>query len=227
MLSKMYFSKAYFFATLLCLPMLAHAETGGYIGIIGGLNHEYSQRLKQNGDAFVNMKFKNDLQDAYVYGLTAGWKDISGFRPELEISMSTNELDKFSDRVYDGNGTIPAKGREKSTNYFANVWYDFPGVTNSYNMHPYLGVGAGLSHVRGEDIQTQDGNFGSLTDNVFGYQVGAGLRFPIVSNLITSFDIRYLKTQKIDFGDIPGLPPGHVTTKSSSTVFQLGLSYFF
>jgi opacity protein-like surface antigen len=227
MLFKMYRSPALLVSVLLCLPLMGHAETGGYIGIDGGFNYADSQRLKQNGNSFVKMEFKNDLQDAYVYGVTAGWKFALGFRPELEISASNNELDQFSDRIYDGNGSTPATGRVKTTQYFANLWYDFPDYHNVYNIQPYVGAGMGQTHVSGEDIVTKDGKFDGLTDDVFGYQFGAGLRYPIIPNLISSFDLRYVKTGKINFGNIPGLPPANVTTQSNSIVLKLGLSYFF
>lgn len=209
---------------LILTPLSTLTQAEAYLGIHGGINLADDQRLRQNGYSFVQMEFENNLKDAYTYGATAGWMFDVGIRPELEISKTKNKLDQFSDRIYEGNSSTPAKGSLETTQVLTNLWYQFPEISK---LKPYLGFGLGYISVKGKSIETVDGKFGTLSDDVFGYQIGGGLGYSINPHLITSLDYRYIKTSEVDFGDVKGLPDGHVTTKYKSNALKLSLNYLF
>ncbi len=71
----------------------------------------------------------------------------------------------------------------------ANAYYD---IDTGSDITPYLMAGAGLAHVDPS---------GAETDNVFAWQVGAGLGFKVAEGTTLDLGYRYLKPNKFDTGN--------------------------
>lgn len=72
----------------------------------------------------------------------------------------------------------------------ANAYYDFDTGTE---IRPYIMGGAGLAHA--------DMSWASNSDDVFAWQVGAGVGFKVADQTTLDIGYRYLKPNKIDIGE--------------------------
>ncbi|WP_339431099.1 outer membrane protein [Pseudomonas sp. EA_65y_Pfl2_P78] len=211
-------------------PASSSADTlGPYISVMGGLNWVAPQNLNQNNLDFVEMQFNHPLNSGYATGLALGWRFPVGLRPEVELSYRKNTLTQFNNRVYEGGGSIPGKGKEEVTSLMANLWYDFLNLPAPFRRFtPYMGGGLGYSTVSISGLEAGGVHFGNThRDNVSAYQLGAGVSFELTDQWSTSLDYRYLKTRDAHFGDIQGLPQGDVRTDYSAQSLMLGLHYWF
>lgn len=116
------------------------------------------------------------------FGITAALGHVygNGFRSEAEFGYRNNDIDEIS---IDGDVT--------SLSFMVNGFYDFmPGNTFT----PFVGAGIGFANVEG-DI---DG-FGSEDDNVFAYQVAAGMAFAVNRSMNIDLQYRFFGTEDPDF----------------------------
>ncbi|HHE31773.1 MAG TPA: porin family protein [Chlorobaculum parvum] len=91
----------------------------------------------------------------------------------------------------------------------ANAYYD---IDTGSDITPYIMAGAGWAHA---DMSWDE------TDDVFAWQVGAGLGFKVAECTTLDLGYRYLKPDKIDSKDAPG------KMKLAVHNIMLGLRYNF
>jgi outer membrane immunogenic protein len=116
------------------------------------------------------------------YQPPATMQPLSNMRLEAELGYHYNEMDSTTL----GGTTSPSSGNISAMSYMANAYYDF---NNTSRTVPYIGGGVGMSRITAE----RGGNL-ALTkndDNVFSWQLMAGLAYRPVSIPNTEWGIGY------------------------------------
>jgi outer membrane protein OmpA-like peptidoglycan-associated protein/outer membrane protein W len=172
----MNFRKTLAAATLLALPIAAHAQPvdGLYIGGGAGANFMQSETATATGPrgaASVNRSMGTSAGPALVMSLGYGFGN--GLRAEVEGDYRHN--------TFSGSDL---GGQEQKYGAMANVLYDFVGLVPVVT--PYVGVGVGYMwagernlHISGDGATVQ--NFGSQSKGSFAYQAILGASYPIAS----------------------------------------------
>lgn len=214
--------------SMLALPIISFAEGGPYIGIEGGANWQEPQSLMQAGFHFVTLDLKDPVDSGYIVGIKGGWALPSHLRPELELDYRSNDFKSFNARLYDGGGSLDAKGSESAISGFVNLWYDFKALPGAFSaMHPYIGGGVGVTRIIVRNMEAGGVQFGSASYTVASYQLGAGVNFNLRQNLTMSVDYRYLSTQIGNLGNIQNIPPGDVYARYRANSVLIGLINYF
>ena len=123
----------------------------------------------------------------------------NGFRLEMEYSFRANDLEKAEGTEYyqdyyvnDSNDYSESLGGDVMTNsLMANVFYDF---APSSPVSPFIGGGIGFANIEG-DIDFQ----GNEDDDVFAYQLGAGIAFALNPKMKIDVQYRFFATEDPDF----------------------------
>jgi outer membrane protein OmpA-like peptidoglycan-associated protein/outer membrane protein W len=201
----MMLKKSLLAATILALPLAAHAQqmSGLYIGLGAGLN------LPQQSSASVNIRgaaagttsgrFDFDWEPAFVVSL--GYAYGNGLRAEVEFSYRQNDATGSSG--FGLPGAANTGGRLGTFGFMLNGFYDFDVGPGSW-ITPYVGAGVGFMRVSADDIQRGviAGAATSVTqftqgEWVFGYQAIIGAAFPVPAvspNFSLTAEYRYMAT---------------------------------
>jgi outer membrane protein OmpA-like peptidoglycan-associated protein len=171
----MNFRKTLAAATLLALPMAAHAQPidGLYVGGGAGVNFMQSQNATVSSPRIVGSR-SGDLKTAAgpVVVLNLGYGFGNGLRAEVEGDYRHN--------TFSGNGF---GGQEQKYGAMANVLYDFVGLIPSVT--PYVGVGAGYQWAQERGTHFSTGGLtvatGTQSKGSFAYQAILGAAMPITS----------------------------------------------
>jgi OOP family OmpA-OmpF porin len=120
------------------------------------------------------------------FGVNAsvGYLFEGGFRPELALYYSENDLSGASQRAVDGSIVgLANSGKMRSNRILANLWYDldFGGP-----VVPYIGIGGGFQSAKLDLDGLSDSNSGPV------FQAGAGVGFLINDKTTLSLDYRYV-----------------------------------
>jgi len=162
-------------ATLLALPLVAHAQPiqGLYLGGGGGANWLLDSRVRVHTGPLPGPSFTSQANAGPVALGSLGWAFGNGVRVEAEGSWRRN-------------ASLSAGLTEQKYGAMANVLFDMD-IGSPY-IYPYLGAGAGAQWVN------LRGPSGSVTDPAFTYQAMAGLALPIpwVVGLSATTEFRYL-----------------------------------
>jgi opacity protein-like surface antigen len=126
------------------------------------------------------------------FGITAAIGNAyeNGLRGEVEFGYRTSDMDEFDSDF--GSGSI--NGDVSTFSLMLNAFYDFmPKET----ICPFIGAGIGYANVEG-DID----ELGSEDDDVFAYQVAAGVAFAINPQTKIDVQYRYFDTDDSGFDDL-------------------------
>lgn len=195
----------------LCLVAAAsaRAQVGRfYLASYLGLNTFNSQDLKESTtgiDGSVN--YKNAVSFAGALGLRLN----RAVRVEGEISYRNAHIDNVTYNGITANGG----GRDKTTLYMANVYYDLP--VSWKRLTPFVTAGIGLAdHDRnfapGTGLPSSEGS-----SMGFAWQAGAGLLYRISPNFAFTGDYKYLKTSDVK--------TDNYTMGYGSHEFRVGVQY--
>jgi opacity protein-like surface antigen len=165
-----------------------------YVSVFAG----YANIGSIDTDFYVD-DVEHEFDDSYTLGLTVGTTLGTNLRGEVELSYSRYEGGDVNYTGYFGDSTSSSDGDAATTFLLANIWYDLPNASVGGGT-PYLGGGIGAVSL---DVETTfDGNPFGYGDTVtgLGYQIGAGIQFPMGAGLI---DVAYrLKgTNGLDIDD--------------------------
>ncbi|WP_157985941.1 porin family protein, partial [Teichococcus vastitatis] len=190
--------KALLAATMMSLPLAAHAQqpvTGVYLGAGAGYNYLQSTSvdLPENGPSIFGAA---DVEFDHGWGgvLSLGYGFGNGFRAELEGNYRENEVDQI--------GSLPGiGGKARSYGAMVNALYDF---NLGLPVVPYLGAGVGYVWHEYDTVRSRfnpaNAGVNSITiddeDGQFAFQGIAGLAFPIaaVPGLAITAEYRFLGT---------------------------------
>ena len=124
------------------------------------------------------------------------------FRTELELSYQEHDIDSFGiggARVE--AGTAGLDGNASSLSGLINAYFD---VDLGTGLAPYFTAGIGMTRV-GLELSVEDDDLGTVTeddsDATLAYQLGAGLGFALMDNLVLDLRYRYFIGDEPTFGD--------------------------
>ncbi len=125
---------------------------------------------------------KGTVDDKVFGGSIAGGVSIPTFggslRAELELHMNADASENFED---------VGKLKVESRAAFANVYYNLDTGTV---VSPFIGGGVGMSQIKGKS------EGGSVKNNNFAWNLGAGVSFAATQNVSLELGYRY-----VDYGD--------------------------
>ena len=127
------------------------------------------------------IKFDTGLAASAAIGTS-----IDSFRVEGEISYQKNDIDEVS---IDGFGSASLDGDSTAFTLLLNGYYDF---SNDSAFTPYLTAGIGYSNVEVDVEGSSD------DDNVFAYQLGAGVGYAVSEQATIDLKYRYFATEDLD-----------------------------
>jgi outer membrane immunogenic protein len=188
------------FLALSVLP--AAAAQGPYVGGSVGLFIPHESDLKIAGGGSANVEY--DI--GFGLDIKAGY-NFDGYRLEGEFGYKVADVDKVS-----ASGITANLNNSDITilSYMVNGYYDFKVRSP---LKPFIGAGIGIINGKLNDS-------GSKTDDtVFGYQITAGVSYPVNRNL--NFELYYRFQGSSDIEDA-----GDKLSYTSSNL-NAGLRYNF
>jgi opacity protein-like surface antigen len=189
-------------AGICAAPSIASAKTAPYVRVAGGIGMMNDSDLSTAGDIENTLKYNTALALEGAFGVK-----MDMFRIEAAVGYQSNAVDK----VFEPDGSLSdinnldgvgngVDGNLKMTtairSYMVNGYADFDingGVT------PYLMAGVGLANVDAK-YQFEDGNDWialSISQDVFAWQVGAGVGVKATDNITVDLSYRYFGTSDV------------------------------
>ena len=193
------------------------ALTGGYVGIWGGYTFSPDATYERS-----SYSFDLDVKETWALGFKLGYTPPQAkyFSFEFEFSYLSPDIDRT---VLAQAGTDYVSIDEASAtlkNFMFNVIAKYP----EGRIHPYLGVGLGLSYV--EVDGTFRARLGAVNytaydsddDMAFAWQILAGVDIDLTNNLVLDLGYRYFYTK-------PQFEVTEIEYKTS--MFTAGLKFLF
>jgi len=182
-------------------------DRGGYIGLEGGFlfprTTHVDARISDGTTTFVGKDlFGIKYKTGYDLDVIGGY-DLGMFRVEGELGYKRAGLDRLSispatlDAISDALRTpittddLSVDGHTRVLSGMVNGLVDFGGS----NFGVYAGAGAGLAGVK------LGGGGDSVSKTKFAWQLIAGARAPVSSNIELGLKYRYFQTGKLRFSD--------------------------
>ena len=178
-------------AVLLCSvssAAMAQQLTGPYIS--GGIGGSFPLTAQSTGPSPQNSS--SVTYDAgLVSSFAGGYEFGNGFRAELQLGASSNDID------HSGHGAFAGGGHTTEYNFFGNALYDFYGL--GLPVIPHIGVGVGEMLLRTAGVST-GASAAAINGHsaVVAYQGIVGVEYPIAENLKLGVDYRYVGTSDAD-----------------------------
>jgi opacity protein-like surface antigen len=183
----------------------AFAQTGGYIGLWGGYTiSPYAGTGDDDYDHhdwdWYHHDIDLDINETYALGAKVGFVHplLKYLAFEFEYFYLNPDIDRSIIDKYESD-YVTVEGEIKLNNFMFNVIGKYPrGV-----IHPYIGVGLGLSNA---DVSAKatEGSASSVSigDNYtsFAWQLLTGVEIDLASNLAMDIGYRYFTTE-LKFND--------------------------
>ena len=155
-----------------------------------------------------NVPLSVTFDGGYAISGGVGYQFEGGFRPELTLSYSENDI--TGSRAFPSTGAtaVASEGRFRATRLGANMWFD---IDLGGSVMPYLGVGVGY--------QDADVEFDGLDDSDSGvfYQAGAGVSAWLSRRTALFLDYRYLVSDDVAHTISSTATSGGTTLTSTAT----------
>ncbi|MDM4771757.1 thrombospondin type 3 repeat-containing protein [Solimonas sp. SE-A11] len=157
----------------------------------------------------------------YSIAGSLGYLFDGGFRPELSLAISENDVDGSRVNTQAGAVSLSNDGKLTTARLMANAWYDFDFGSS---IIPYVGVGAGFQQ---SDLDLKSAG---LSDKASGlvYQAGAGVGFVLSDATTLSLDYRYVVGDDMEAsGQSPTAADGSFTSSTLESEYKaqtIGLS---
>ena len=207
-------------AVLLCSvssAAMAQQLTGPYIsGAIGGSFPLPAQSTGPSPQNSSSVTYDAGLVSSFAGGYEFG----NGFRAELQLGASSNDVD------HSGHGAFASGGHTTEYNLFGNVLYDFYGL--GLPVIPHVGVGVGEMLLRTAGVSTGLGNAAINSHSaVVAYQGIVGVEYPIAENLKLGVDYRYVGTGDADVNEVTAGSPAiaHYAFHSNNILVTLRVEF--
>lgn len=214
------------FALLLVFSSSAYsAEKGWYMsGSFGvSLNDDADGGASIALPAGTTYSISMEYDPGYFVKFAPGY-NFGTIRLEGELSYRTDDMDQLNETLITGEGTTRVSsqlsGSDTTTELFLiNAYYDF---LEGKTVQPYITGGIGVARTKMHILALHD------QDSLFAYQVGAGLSYNVIENVVVDFGYRYFSTKDIEF-DITDLSEAGIPVKVSNSghLFQIGARYNF
>jgi len=134
-------------------------------------------------DGTGDVSFDNDINFSGAVGMRVN----DNIRTELELSYRKADMDSVT---INGVGAASLGGDLKTTSLLANAYYDFT-LENKFS--PYVSAGIGMAHHNASLNSIAGIGFQEIndSDNVFAYQLGAGVSYDIADKTALFAGYRY------------------------------------
>ncbi|WP_449258102.1 outer membrane protein [Chlorobium limicola] len=181
-------------AGICAIPPLAYAETVPYVGLSAGPGLMHDSGIAYGGEAMSVIVYDAGLALDGAVGLK-----IDGLRLEAAAGYQTSGFDK---QLFltgsDGDENAEAlKIHTAIRSYMVNGYADFDlggGVV------PFVMAGVGLANVDMKYTGTDNWWERSRSEDVFAWQVGAGVGFRIADNVTVDLSYRYFAASDLTIG---------------------------
>lgn len=194
---------------------------------VGRTKVEFRNVSNQSGGSTASVTVPSSTEKLWQISPSFGYQ-WHYFLAELELLLSESPHYDASPML--SGDTFNLKSRTKLFSLLANLEFEIPTYFAFIpkRLHPYLGAGIGISFKK-TDANTYDSTTGnplsqeSKREYVFAWDLGAGLRYDIIGNLLFDLSYRYIDLGPAQIGPIQGdiLKVQHITCKG----FFLGLVY--
>ena len=191
---------------LFCAESFGQPYVSGNIGVVFLEDYDLFDRE-------FNERVEFSFDPGFGLAAAVGYDFLNGIRTELEIGYKMNDVDKI--RV-SGSPSAGFKGDMSAFTVMGNVFYDF--LPNE-KVSPFLGAGIGFANL---DFDISDINV-SDDDNVFAYQLMAGIAYALNHNLILDVQYRFFGTEKPSFN--LGFPASFDEYKTHNILFELRYAF--
>ena len=190
-----------------------HAGAAGtgtfYVGAFGG----YTFSSEATWNFIFYDQFDADLQETWALGAKFGYAPpaFKFFAVELEYFYLKHDIDRSA-----GTNVTVESGDAALNNFMVNFLLRYP----EGRIHPYLGLGLGVSSVDVSGTRTQLGVTQPLddSDTSFAYQILLGVNFEINRNWSADLTYRW-------FGTDPEIHGGDVDYRTN--MVTVGVNYHF
>lgn len=180
---------------------ISQAAVGPYLSLQAGGTWLEDADIEYDGVPSSVFSEEAEFDTGYNVGAALGY-DYGPARLEAEIAYRQNDFDSFSGQFLGAGFKSSADGDVDATSFMVNAYWDFESGSP---VTPYLGAGAGFANVSYNDVRDDLGDFVDDDDNVFAYQLAAGIGFEIDPNLTFDLGYRYFTTDdpevRDSFGD--------------------------
>jgi opacity protein-like surface antigen len=175
----------------------ALAQIGAYVGVFGGYTLSPDASLG-NYDPIYHLDYDLDVQKSGVFGVKIGGTHpaIKNFSFEFEYSYLNPGVDRTL-LTTAGTDYYAIEGDAKIHNFIFNAIIKYP----EGKIHPYLGLGIGVSYFDFSLTSTSRLNGvnyskrGSANNSVFAWQVLTGVDIDLTNNFSLDIGCRYFDTQ--------------------------------
>lgn len=224
----MKFRNALVAATILALPIAAKAQPigGWYIAGGAGANLMLNENVKINSvsGAGGSGHFKSTVGPAF--DLSVGYGLGNGLRAEIEGLYTYNSFNGVS-------GGATGGGQEQKFGGFANVLYDFVGL--SPYVQPYVGAGVGYLWAKEASLHIDTPAFASSaandTEGSFAYQgiIGAAIPISGAPGLALTVDYRFvgMTGDRNYSATLNGGAARYKLDNNYNNIFMVGFRYAF
>jgi opacity protein-like surface antigen len=176
------------------MPPRPGPYVSGFLGVAVPTNRDVTSTL-------ANLNDRVEFDPGIFVGGTGGF-DFGFARVEGEVSYKHAEISKVTDRI-NGNTFTDIDGRIGVLAVMGNAFLD---LHNPSPITPYFGGGVGFAALHQSNTFGRDNSniFGTQLyftddDDVFAYQVGAGLEMAITTRLSLDVGYRYFRTMEATF----------------------------
>ncbi len=150
-------------------------------------------------DIGINVKSDMEFDTGYLLGAAIGY-DFGQFRLEGEFEYRFHDIDKWKDITINGInlGDASGDGDVRALSFLVNGFIDF---SSDSPLTPYVGVGIGFATIDMNDVEIEDVSLGDDDDNVFAYQLAAGVAYAVNPYMSLDLGYRYFATSDPEFDD--------------------------
>lgn len=161
---------------------------GGYTYLPGNL------ATTTNGIYFNNTAYDSGYNAGGRFGYKSTPMRYEGEYTYLQATPTRFSANHIKQHAIDGTSSANL--------LMANVYYDLPPFVGV--LEPFLGVGLGYAHVDTNlhSFEPLGGAYFHDSDNIFAYQVTAGITYNFAENYALNAAYRYASTQRVnEFGE--------------------------
>jgi len=187
-----------------------------YAGAYGGVGIPHDSDTSVSSAPGVPITTSGDI--GYAVGVFTGYEFGNGFRAEGELAYRRNGLDEQSAFGV----ALPMEGDSSTLALMANGIYEFQFGTSPFA--PYVGAGVGFARFSVIDAAIVGNPPESHDDNVFAYQLIAGIGYELSPAWTLFADYRLFGTANPQFTNSVG---DQIETEYLDSTVLVGLSRSF
>ena len=215
----------------LCSGLHAFADSASrdYVAFSGFYQMPKESDMHSFPENNANIKGSIDHKNSVGFLVAYGRQFSGGLALEGELAfrrLESTSITHEKTNTFAARASIPVSIKSSATTLMGNLVYTAPGMIDF--AEPYIGLGLGVMYSNRDafayNAPLLDNNEYRISQpddsaGAFAWQVMAGISIPINESISTRLGYRYLKSGKIDYGD--------VETEFASHNIDVGIVYKF